>query len=227
MNDTQRKAYLLIGSAKGADESTSAALGRYLLDQLGAQGLATELQTVHRALRTPARLQEMLAAIDQADVFLLSFPLYVDTLPYLVTAALEAIAAHRSRGAALATPHFAAICNCGFPEASHCTLALATCALFAQEAHMRWAGGLALGAGGMLNGRRPQPRGMTHTLTLALDSAAKALTDGEPLPPAAAESLAKPLIPNSLYLMMGNLSWHMTARQNGAWTHLWDRPLAP
>jgi hypothetical protein len=103
---------------------------------------------------------------------------------------------------------------------------LETCAVFAQEARLHWAGGLALGAGGMINGQRPQPKGMTRTVALALDKAAEALAHGEPLPHAATEALAKPLIPHSLYLMMGNLGWHMTARQNRAWTHLWDQPLA-
>jgi hypothetical protein len=222
----QRTAYLLVGSAKVRDESTSAALGRYLLDQLGAQGIATEMQTVHHSLRTLARTREMVAAIARADIFLLSFPLYVDTLPYLVTAALEEIADSRRREIPTSAPLFTAICNCGFPEASHCALALESCAVFAREAQLRWGGGLALGAGGMVNGQRPQPKGMTRTLALALDKAAEALAHGEPLPHAAAEAMAKPLIPNSLYLMMGNLGWHMTARQNRVWTRLWDRPLA-
>lgn len=222
---TQRLVYLLVGSAKVREESTSAALGSYLLEQLSACGLATAMQTVHHALRTPARTREMLAAVDRADIFLLSFPLYVDTLPYLVTAALEEIADHR-RGQVQAAPLFAALCNCGFPEASHCALALAICASFAQEAQMRWGGGLALGAGGMVHGQRLEPKGMTHGLAAALDQAAEALAQGNPLPPSAAEALARPLIPHSLYLMLGNLGWHMTARQNHVWARLWDRPLA-
>jgi hypothetical protein len=184
------------------------------------------MQTAHGALRTPARTGEMVAAIDQADIFVMSFPLYVDTLPYLATAALEQIADHRRRQPPTTAPRFVAICNCGFPEASHCALALEICAAFAQEAQMRWSGGLALGAGGMVNGQQPQPKGITRALALALDDAAAALAADAPLPDAAAAAMAKPLIPHNLYLMMGNLGWHMTARQNRAWTRLWDRPLA-
>ena len=227
--DMQRSAYLLVGSAKRGEESTSAALGGYLLEQLSGRGLATTSEAVHRALRTPGRTQEMLAAVDHANIFLLSFPLYVDTTPYLVTQALEAIAQHRAAASSGAPaggePLFAAICNCGFPEAQHCTLALEICAQFARQARLRWAGGLALGAGGAIHGERPQPKGMTHNVAAALDQAAAALAAGEEIPAAAIGAIAQPMMPNSLYVMMGNLSWHMTACSNKAWRRLGARPL--
>jgi hypothetical protein len=224
--NTQRSAFLLVGSAKRGEESTSAALGGYLLDQLGQLGLATETEAVHRAMRTQARTDSMLAAVDRADIVLLSFPLYVDTLPYLVTEALEAVADHRRAIPAETEPLFVAICNCGFPEATHCALALEACAQFAQQARLRWAGGLAMGAGGAVNGQRPTPKGMTHNVAAALDHAAAALAADQPLPATVIESMARPLMPNSFYVMMGNLGWHMTARQNHAWTRLGAQPLA-
>lgn len=223
---TLRSAYLLVGSAKVNEESTSAAIGHYLLDRLRDHGLTTEAQSVHRALRTHARTQEMLEAVDRAGIFLVSFPLYVDTLPYLVTAALEEIAGHRRAPARAGQPLFAALCNCGFPEAAHCALALEACATFASQAQLRWGGGLALGAGGVLHGQRPQPQGMTRSLAAALDAAAEALAHGGALPQSATAAMAQPLIPHNLYLLMGNLGWHLAARQNRAWTRLWDRPLA-
>jgi hypothetical protein len=223
--DTQQSALLLIGSAKRDNESTSAALGGYLLDQLGQRGFATTTEAVHRALRTEARTKEMLAAVDGASIVLLSFPLYVDTLPYLVTEALEKIADHRREVTPTNAPRFVAIANCGFPEAEHCALALDVCAQFAQQAALHWAGGLAMGAGGAVNGQRPTAKGMTHSVAEALDCAAAALACGEPLPEAAIQGMARPLMPHSLYLIMGNLGWHMMARQNHAWTKLGARPL--
>ncbi|MFN8465629.1 MAG: hypothetical protein U0X20_08775 [Caldilineaceae bacterium] len=225
--DMQRTAYLLVGSAKRGEESTSAALGGYLLDQLSSRGLVTSSAAVHRALRTPERTREMLAAVDRASVVLLSFPLYVDTTPYLVTQALEAIAAHRAATPdAVDAPLFAAICNCGFPEAHHCSLALEICAQFARQSRLRWAGGLALGAGGAIHGERPRPNGMTHNVAAALDQAAIALATGEEIPAASIGAMAQPMMPNGLYVMMGNLGWHMTARANKAWLRLGARPLA-
>jgi NAD(P)H-dependent FMN reductase len=118
-------AVLLIGSAKREGESTSAALGSYLCARLQAQGVAITTFAIHRALRTPARTQELLAAIDACDLLILAFPLYVDTLPALTIQALETIAAHRYDAMAAPAPWFLALANCGFPEAAHNDVALA------------------------------------------------------------------------------------------------------
>ncbi len=148
-----RHALLLVGSAKKEHESTSEALGHYLLEQLAAQGFSSETIHVQRALRTPDRTSEFLALVDAADLFVLAFPVYVDSLPYLVTRAMEQIAEHRQSQPNPRRAGFLAIANCGFPEAQHCKTALDICAVFAQQAHFEWRGGLALGEGGMVAGR--------------------------------------------------------------------------
>ena len=90
----------------------------------------------------------LLAAVDAADIVILAFPLYVDGLPYLVTQALEQIAARR---AALQTdirrPRFLAIANCGFPEVQHNATALAICRQFADEAGFALGGRAGAGRG--------------------------------------------------------------------------------
>ncbi|MBK8047057.1 MAG: NAD(P)H-dependent oxidoreductase [Anaerolineales bacterium] len=150
---TPKNALLLIGSAKPAGESSSEALGAYVLERLSAQGITTEVHHVARSLRTEARFQEFLAALDRTDLFILAFPLYVDSLPYLVVDALERIAAHRRAQIAPAQTAFLAISNCGFPESQHNATALAICEQFALETGFAWAGGLAIGAGGAIGGR--------------------------------------------------------------------------
>ena len=72
---------------------------------------------VARAMRTEERTAALLAAVDAADIVILAFPLYVDGLPYLVTQALEQIAARRAGETDIQRPLFLAIANCGFPEA--------------------------------------------------------------------------------------------------------------
>lgn len=161
MNQIER-AVLLIGSAKRAGESTSESLGSYLMARLSERGVATTTFAVQRALRTPERVAALLNAVDACDVFVLAFPLYVDTLPSLVTQALEAIAAQRREEPGERQPWFLAIANCGFPEARHNDVALAICEQFATATKMRWAGGLALGAGGAIHGGAIHEHGMTH-----------------------------------------------------------------
>jgi hypothetical protein len=216
----------LIGSAKPAGQSSSEALGGYLAQRLEAQGIATATTHVARALRTPGRTAELLQAVDRADLFILAFPLYVDTLPYLVTQALERIAAHRQAGTPPAMP-FLAIANCGFPEAHHNATALAICQQFAAAAGFTWAGGLALGAGGAVSGRPLSEAGaMVRQVVQALDLAAAALAAGQPVPAAAISLMAQPLMSPRLYTLMGDVGWRLQARQHGTLRRLGDRPFA-
>lgn len=84
------KALLLIGSPKPYN-STSESLGSYLVNQLDKKGVKTDNFSVYAAIRSDEKLKEMLALIDSSDVIILSFPLYVDSLPAGVIRAFEII----------------------------------------------------------------------------------------------------------------------------------------
>jgi hypothetical protein len=221
---------LLVGSAKPAGGSTSEALGSYLAQRLQEHGVATTTLHMARVLRTEDRTAALLAAVDATDIVILAFPLYVDSLPYLVTQALERIAANRmaNRGtgeAGVPRPMFLAIANCGFPEAAHNATALAICEQFAEEAGFAWAGGLALGEGGAISGRPlAEVSGMAHNVVSALDTVAEALVAGRPAPDEAVALMARPFIPATAYMLVGDLGWLLQARQNRALTRLGARP---
>jgi hypothetical protein len=220
-----KTALLLVGSAKPAGESTSEALGSYLAQRLRERGIATTTMHVARALRTEERTAALLAAVDAAGIVILAFPLYVDGLPYLATEALERIAAHRKAMASPAPAAFLAIANCGFPEAAHNATALSICRQFADEAGFAWAGGLALGEGGAISGAPLADRsGMAHNVVAALDLAAEALAAGKPAPEEAVALMARPFIPASAYMLMGDVGWLMQAGRNRVLTRVGARP---
>jgi hypothetical protein len=220
-----KTALFLIGSAKPASESTSEALATHLAQRMEQQGVATATMHVARALRTETRTEELLQAVDAADLFVLAFPLYVDALPCLATEALERIAAHRQTQPSPTPAAFLAIANCGFPEVQHNETALAICEQFAVEAGFRWAGGLALGEGGAINGQPlVKAGGMVHNVVAALDLAAAALAEGEPAPAEANALMARPFIPTRAYMLMGDIGWLRQARRNRVVTHLRARP---
>lgn len=222
----QRRALLLVGSAKKEHESTSEALGNFLLDRLAVQGFTTDIRYVHRALRTAERSRELLDAIDAADIVVLAFPLYVDSLPYLVTKALEIIAEDRQRRTTPHRPQFVAIANCGFPEAKHNDVALAICRCFAQEAKLQWAGGLALGSGGVIGGQTlAKAGGVANIVRQALTLAADALARQQAVPEEAITLLAKPLIPYAMYTTVAGIGWRVQALKNHVYTKLYDQPL--
>jgi multimeric flavodoxin WrbA len=227
-----RRALLLVGSPK-ARKSTSNSLGGYLFAQLRARsaetGRSLECTTIYvqPAMRSPEKTQALLEAVDAADLVALAFPLYVDSLPAPVVEALERITAHRQERGISSRPLFVALANCGFPEAHHNAAALAICELFGRQAGFEWAGGLALGAGGMVAGV-PLAEGGGKTLMMrqALDLAADALARGQAVPVEAQETLAKPVIPAWAYRRMGDLGWIVGARQHRAVTQLGRRPYA-
>ncbi|MEZ4770672.1 MAG: hypothetical protein R2844_19910, partial [Caldilineales bacterium] len=180
--DTPENALLLIGSAKQPGASASEALGGCLMRKLAARGQASETRYVARAMRSDSRTQELLDAVERADVFVLAFPLYVDSLPYLVIQALERIAESRQGQPGKAGASFVAIANCGFPEAHHNDTALAICRQFAVQAGFTWAGGLALGGGAPFSGKPlEEAGGMARAVVAALDSVAAALAQGLPV----------------------------------------------
>jgi multimeric flavodoxin WrbA len=211
-----RRALLLVGSPK-TRKSTSNSLGGYLFEQLSARSIQTETIYLHTMLRSPAKMQALLDAVEAADLVTLAFPLYVDTLPAPVIEALERIAAQRQGHDQTHRQLFTAICNCGFPEAQHNANALAICETFARQAGFEWAGALSLGGGEMVAGMPlAQLGGMTIMIRKALDLTAEALAQGQAIPKASQDIWGKPVIPHWLYRLSGWRRWNQQAKAYGA-----------
>jgi multimeric flavodoxin WrbA len=219
-----RRALLLVGSPK-TRKSTSNSLGSYLFEGLSERAIQTETIYLHTVLRSPAKMQALLEAVDAADLVTLAFPLYVDSLPAPVVEALERIAAHRQERDPSHRQLFAAVANCGFPEAYQCDTALAICMTFARQAGFEWAGALALGGGQMLNGTPlVEAGGMAIRIRKSLEDAAEGLAQGMTIPKAAQDMMATPVIPHWAYRLTGGLGWIRTAKGYGALMSLRRRP---
>ena len=228
-SSSQERVLLLVGSAK-RPRSTSESLGTYLCERLGERGFEAETLLLHRALKSDQGREDLLAAADRADVLVIAFPLYVDSLPYLVIRAMEVIAkhrkdAHRQAWGELKEQQLVAIANCGFPEARQNDTALAICRQFAREAGFEWAGDLALGGGEAISGQPlSKVKGMARNVIKALDLTATALAEGKPVPQEAVESMAKPITPAWMYALLGGIGWKRQAKKHGTQKKLHDRP---
>jgi len=222
-----QRALLLVGSPK-TRKSTSNSLGGYLFEQLEARSIPTETIYLHTVLRSPAKMQALLEAVEAADLVTLAFPLYVDSLPAPVIEALERIAAHRQGRAQTRRQLFSAIANCGFPEAFQCYTALAICEIFAHQANFEWAGSLALGGGEGIVGGIPLADldGRAIPIRKALELAAEALAQCQAIPKQAQNILAKPVIPNWVYCLMSTLGWKQRAKSYGVQKSLKRKPYA-
>jgi len=219
-----KRASLLIGSPK-TRKSTSNSLGGYLFEQLTARSIQTETFYIHTVLRNPQKMQRLLDAVDASDLVTLAFPLYCDSLPAPVIEALERIAAHRQERDLSRRQFFSAIANCGFPEAYQCDTALAICQIFAQHAGFEWAGALALGGGGMVDGYPlSEGGGKTMRMRQALDMAAEGLVENGVIPMTAREGLAKPIVPHWLYWLISWNRWNQDAKGYGVNKLLKSKP---
>ena len=218
-----RSALLLVGSPR-IEKSTSSSLGSYLLEQLKTHGVESETVYIYKAINTKERMEALRQAIEKTDLVVLAFPLYVDTLPAPVISVLQDVV---KNGTAKTKPtRFAAIVNCGFPEASQNASAIAVCAEFAREAEFEWMGGLSLGAGeGMVHARPlAELGGQGAPLRRALEIAAGELVLGQPISDNAQKLLAKPLMPEWMYRLGGTIGWKMRSRKFGTQKHLKARP---
>jgi multimeric flavodoxin WrbA len=150
----RQQALLLLGSPK-ARPSTSAALGGYLMQQLEARNWQTQSLKLHPRLHEAGRQNDLLKAVNQSDLIILSFPLYNDTLPYHVTYALQLIAQNKATQVNPESQQLVVIVNNGFPEPHHNLLALEVCRRFARRCGLNWAGGFAVGGGEALSAGQP------------------------------------------------------------------------
>ncbi len=217
-------AILLVGSPKGPN-SASNSLGTFLLDKLHLKGLTIEKAYICQNLASEEKKQSLLQLVDESDLIILAFPLYVDSLHSQVIAALELIAEHEKVNRQKSKKLFVAIANSGFPEATQNNTALTVCRLFAKQAGFDWAGGLAMGGGGMIQGLPlTELGGRVHNQMKALEIAAQVLAEGESIPDKAVALMSKLTIPKWMYIWIGNRGWKQDAKKNGALKKMYDQP---
>lgn len=230
MTMTPKTAVLLIGSPRG-NRSASRALGQRLLASLAARGVAVDVHSIQGAAFTPSKEEAMLQAAAAADLLVFSFPLYVDQLPAAVIRVLELLAARRGAIGSGTAPLLVAIVQCGFPETYQTRPAVDIMRRFAELNHFQWAGALALGMGGAVGSALPdKPAGMVRRVVRALDQAADALAQGQPIASETSSLMGRPLMPRWLYATVADWQWRFaarkTAKRKGLAVDLYARPYA-
>lgn len=206
---------LLVGSPKQR-ASASRSFGNALMTRLAARGAQTREARVTPSFQSPDAMRRLLDDIAWSDLVVLSFPLYVDALPAPVVRMFEAWAdAAATADSPLRSTRLAALTQCGFPETRHCAPALDICRSFCRETGVSWAGGLAFGMGGAIDGRPVEKSPLARALP-AFDEAADALMAGRQIPASAVELVGRRLVPNWVYVWFGGIGWWWLARRRGA-----------
>ncbi len=196
----------MINGSPKASGSVSGAILDTIAGMLGPQAETRRIKAVTAGRATEADLE--------ADVLVVAFPLYIDSLPAPL---LEWLISYHGlvgarEGGSPATVF--AVCNCGFHEGAQTELALAVVRNFACSSGLTWGGGLGIGSGGMLVGlasvppeagiKRPVSRGLAWLGGLV----AKAEASGE-------VRLVQFAFPRFAYIFMAHAGWRHMAKVNG------------
>ncbi|MFX0040377.1 MAG: NAD(P)H-dependent oxidoreductase [Promethearchaeota archaeon] len=222
--NVDKKALLLVGSPR-VEKSTSESLGNYLISKLEELGMKSEKGFIHRLINREEKIQSLFKMIDRADLIILTFPLYVDSLPAPVIKAMEFIKEERDQLETKKSKSFIAISNNGFPEGHQNNTALHICRIFAEDCGFIWKGGLALGQGGSIGGIPLLERGgMVRNVVKGLDITAQAMIDDKEIPQEAVELFSKKFIPNFFYNSIVNLGWRLQKRKYGTKKKIREKP---
>ena len=227
----QKKALLIVGSPR-KEQSSSLSLGSYLCSRL--QQHAIETRTLFLYARSMSNDQEKLfSTISKADLVILAFPLYVDSMPSPVIKFLEQLKIYRDSKHSIsgttnvnrATTQFIALANCGFPEATHNDTALAIAEQFTYQAGFLWMGGIGVGGGNGFGGKSlEEGKNATLPIRMALDLASDTLAKGEPISQVAIDMARKQPYPSSLFRFGAQFFWRAKAAKYGAKRKMDDRP---
>jgi hypothetical protein len=206
-----RRVLLLVGSPRGK-KSTSLSLGKYLCERLEEKDLSINYGFIHLLVIRKEKHEKLISLVNQANIIILSYPLYVDQLPSPVIKALEILHRNKEKIKQREAKNFLAIGNCGFPEASQIDLSLNICKNFSISMDFRWRGGIKVGGGEAIHGKDLNKRGkIVRNQKQGLNVAAEAILEDKNIPLEAIELASKDIIPKGLYKWMGNIGWRFRA----------------
>ncbi|HAE43022.1 MAG TPA: hypothetical protein DCG34_08925 [Clostridiales bacterium] len=214
----KKNVLFLIGSPKRT-RSTSESMSDYLIESIKAKA-DWLVEKIHILTNIHDNPDAIAKAANQSDVIVLAFPTYVDSLPSHVIRALMLM---ENRLNKTKSREFMVLINCGFPETFHNDNALKICRYFAKQNDLIWRGGIAVGAGGAIVGKKLADLGgmagnlMKNLAVLADRLVEQTTTEDDSI-------LRVQTVPTRIYNMAGNMGWKKQAQKHGVEDKLYDKP---
>jgi hypothetical protein len=190
-------------------------VGAHLLKDLQGRGLQVEEAIIYEEAKSDASLQRLVERMGMADLVVLSFPLYVDSLPSRVIRLME-LAEEKSSRERLRGKGLLVMINSGFPETRQSAVAFEICRLFAVSVGMAWKGALCLPGGPIIASiELEQAGGRARHQVKGLGIAANDLAGGKEVSDQAKEEFSRLGIPKWLYIITANRGWGRVNRKRG------------
>ncbi len=208
---------LINGSPRGQNSAS-----QYFLSEAGRRldpGLTrTEIIVVSDQLQR-GTAEAALAAMNAMDALILAFPLYVDGIPSAMLDFMIRFEAYRiehGEASEAGTPRVYAIVNNGCIEGTQNRHALQIVEHFANAAGLQWRFGVGIGGGEFLRQTKDQIPLQSKVKRKLLDALAELQADLETQEAACRKNIFfTPGIPQSFYMLAGNMGWIKSANQNG------------
>ena len=141
---------IVIFNGSPRKKGTSFSFARTIKDLAERDGNTVQIIHIIEYLEENKNYKELKEIIASSDIIAISNPLYVDSLPYPVIWFLERIIGEFRQE--LKEKRVFAVAQCAFPYAHLLNTSLDSCRCFAEEAEMKWLGGLGYGGGVLING---------------------------------------------------------------------------
>lgn len=187
--------------AKGCSAMLLEDLKRYLGD---------EAEILHFGLHSGRISEAAIKELEEADVWVFAYPLYLDSIPAHLLSCLIRIEESARKNPRI---RIYAIVNCGFYEGSQAGFALGILRNWSGKAGFAWGGGLGIGGGGGLSmmpklqsGRGPRA---------PIDKALKTLAESIRRRDEQENTYLSPAFPRFLYRIFAQIGWRRQIRKNG------------
>lgn len=175
------------------------------------EALLTGHEYLGISVRKPEITEEMKTQILDCDILVFAFPLYVDSIPSQMTAALQQMESILRD--AQTDKMVYAVVNCGFYEGRQNHIALKIMKCWCQKAGLSWGQGLGIGGGGMIPmfTHIPEGKGIKKDFSETLKELAENITRGG----RAEDRFISPGIPRIMYKLAGQMGWRKQIKDNG------------
>lgn len=214
------------GSPRGTNSNT-----RLLMEQMlaGYEAAGGEAEVSVHLLAKIGHVADQVAAYKAADLVILAFPLYTDSMPGITKAFIEALAPVKKEQ----DFRIGFLVQSGFPEAVHCAHVEAYLEKLADRLGAEYIGTIIKGG---VEGIQIQPEQMTRKLYESMRAFGKDLAQTGAWNPARIMALRKPYRFSALnafvfrlftYTGLTNFYWNMNLRKYDAYEKRFDRPYAP
>lgn len=214
---------LLINGSPKPGRSTSGSILDHIEKSLKGKGEVHKTRCID-IVDDENKFDEFLKVISGSDIIIIAYPLYVDSLPYVLTRTLHNIWKRRDQ-LEQKKRRLMTIGNCGFPEADHISLSTRVLKNFSNRMGFHWSGALVIGGGGGIGGRPLKDAGgQFRYIVNAIDTSLDSILKGEEIPKEIQKLMEKPAISPFIYRNMGNIGWWMQARKKKLKVSLKHRP---